>query len=140
MNEQAIVHYIIATFADVETTENFGYSFFFYRDERMLPFVTIATRDNEFDLVSNLARPGVFRLNIGVSKQTFQALFGAEGLRVDDYDFGVLDRLMPHPEYARQSFLCVLNPSEVTWQKLRPLLAEAYELAVTRYKRRRPQA
>jgi hypothetical protein len=140
IDEQSVTRYIIDTFPDVETTENFGYSFFFYRDDHMLPFVTIATTDNEYDRVSNLARPGVFRINIGVSKQTFQTLFGADGLRVEEYDFSVLDTLMPHPEYAAQSFLCVLSPSDATFQQLRPLLAEAYERAVKRYNRRRPQA
>jgi hypothetical protein len=47
---------------------------------------------------------------------------------------------MPHPDYAPQSFICVLNPGDATAQQLLPLLAEAYERAVQRYKRRRPQA
>jgi hypothetical protein len=140
MDEQSIGQYIIETFPDVETADNFGYTFFFYRDDHTLPFVTIATADNEYDSISNLSRPGVFRINIGVSKQTFQALFGAEGFRVEDYDFTSLDTLMPHPEYAAQSFLCVLNPSDATFQQLRPLLAESYERAAKRYNRRRPQA
>jgi hypothetical protein len=139
MDERSIAQYIIDTFPDVETADNLGYTFFFYRDDHMLSFVTIATTDNEYDSVSNLARPGVFRINIGVSKQTFQALFGANGFRVNDYDFTALDTLMPHPEYAAQSFLCVLSPSDATFQRLRPLLAEAYERAVKRYNRRQAQ-
>lgn len=136
MDEQAVARYIIDTFPDVETTDAFGYIFFFYRDDHMLPFVTIATTDNEHDRVSQLARPGVFRVNIGVSKQTFQKLFGTDGRRVEDYDFSVLDTLMPHPEYAAQSFICVLNPGATTGPLLSPLLAEAYERAVQRYNRR----
>lgn len=139
VDEQSIARDISDTFADVETTDAFGYTFFFYRDDHRLPFATIATTDNEFDRISNLARPGVFRLNIGVSRQTFQALFGAESRRLEGYDFSALDTLMPHPEYAQQGFFCVLNPSDATYQRLRPLLAEAYQLAVTRYHRRRPQ-
>ncbi len=140
MDAQAIAGYILDTFPDVETSDNFGYSFFFYRDDHMLPFATLATTDNEHDRVSNLARPGVFRLNLGVGKQTFKRLFGAGAPRLEEYDFTALDTLMPHPEYAAQSFLCVLNPGDATMQQLRPLLAEAYERAVARYKRRRPQA
>lgn len=132
--------YITETFADVETSENFGYRFFFYRDDHMLPFATIASADNEYDRVSQLDRPGVFRLNLGVSKATFQRLFGSEKPRLEAYDFTALDTLMPHPEYAAQAFLCVLSPSPETFEQLRPLLAEAYELAASRYQRRHPSA
>ncbi len=79
----------------------------------------------------------MFRLNIGVSKPTFQALFGTDKIDLRTYDFTALDTIMPHPDYAAQSFLCVLNPSDATFQKLRPLLAEAYELAVRRVTRRK---
>ncbi|HMQ34072.1 MAG TPA: DUF6194 family protein [Chloroflexaceae bacterium] len=136
MDEQTVTRYILDTFPDVETTDAFGYTFFFYRDDHMLPFATIAAADNEHDRVSNLDRPGVFRVNIGFSKQTFQTLFGAEGRRVEDYDFTALDTLMPHPEYAAQSFICVLNPGDATVQQVRSLLAEAHERAVQRYQRR----
>ena len=137
MDEQSITHYITNTFAGVETADNFGYTFFFYGPDRMLPFATIATADNEGDSVSNLDRPGVFRLNIGVSKQTFQSLFGTGKVDVSAYDFTALDTIMPHPDYAAQSFLCVLSPSDATFQKLRSLLSEAYELAVRRASRRK---
>jgi hypothetical protein len=137
MDEKTITDYIIGTFAGVETVTNLGYTFFFYGSERMLPFATLATKDNEGDRVSNLDRQGVFRLNIGVSKPTFQALFGTDKIDVSTYDFTALDMIMPHPDYAAQSFLCVLNPSDTTFQKLQPLLAEAYELAVRRATRRK---
>jgi hypothetical protein len=136
MDELNLSRYITETFADVETTENFGYRFFFYRDDHMLPFATLAAADNEYDRVSNLDRPGVFRLNLGVSRPTFERLFGSEKPRLEAYDFTALDTLMPHPEYAAQSFLCVLSPSPQTFEQLRPLLAEAYELAASRYRRR----
>lgn len=138
MDALAMSRYITKTFADVETTEAFGYTFFFYRDDHKLPFATLATGDNEYDRVSNLDRPGVYRLNLGVSRETFQELFRAEALGTEAYDYTALDRLMPHPDYAAQSFLCVLSPSSATFERLRPLLAEAYGLAVTRFHRRRP--
>ncbi len=137
MDENGITDYIINTFAGVETATNLGYTFFFYGSDRMLPFATIATADNEGDRVSNLDRPGVFRLNIGVSKPTFQSLFGTGKVDVSTYDFTALDTIMPHPDYAPQSWICVLNPSDTTFHKLRPLLSEAYELAVRRASRRK---
>ena len=136
MDEKRITDYIMNTFAGVETTTTLGYTFFFYGPDRMLPFVTIATADNEGDRVSDLDRPGVFRLNIGVSKQTFQALFGTGKVDVSAYDFTALDTIMPHPDYAPQSWICVLNPSDPTFQTLRPLLSEAYKRAVKRAHRR----
>jgi Family of unknown function (DUF6194) len=137
MDEKRITEYIINTFPGVETTTTLGYTFFFYGPDRMLPFATIATADNQGDRVSNLDRPGVFRLNIGVSKQAFQALFGTGKVDVSTYDFTALDTIMAHPDYAAQSWLCVLNPSDTTFQKLRQLFTEAYELAVRRASRRK---
>src|SRR6187551_483755 len=115
MDEKSITDYILHTFAGVETVTNLGYLFFFYGSDRMLPFTTIATPNNEYERISNLERPGVFRLNIGVSKQTFQSLFGTSKVDLSAYDFTALDTIMPHPEYAAQSWLCVLNPSEATF-------------------------
>lgn len=103
----------------------------------MLPFATIANTGNEYELISDLDRPGVFRLNIGVSRQTFQSLFGTGKVDVSHYDFTVLDTIMPHPDYAAQYYVCVLNPGEATFEQVRALLAEAYELAVKRETKRR---
>jgi hypothetical protein len=88
--------------------------------------------------VSNLDRPGVFRLNIGVSRETFQSLFGAGKVDVGAYDFAALDTIMPHPEYAAQHWVCVLSPSAATFEQVRALLAEAYALAERRHARRQP--
>ncbi len=141
MDEASMTHYITDTFADVETTSAYSYLFFFYRSERKLPFATLASTDNEYDRVSNLDRPGVFRLNIGVSKHTFQSLFGTAPVDVSRYDFTVLDVIMPHPEYAPQSWVCVLSPSNETFQHtVQPLLAEAYALAVKRHAKAHPTA
>jgi len=104
------------------------------------------TKDyGDFDRASNLNRPGVFRLNIGVNKDTYRSLFGpqpplpgASSVVDTGHDFTAVDQLMPHPVYAPQSWVCVLNPSEATFQAVRPLLAEAYELALRRYAKRRP--
>lgn len=136
MDETSITAYITDTFPGVETTTAYGYTFFFYDSERMLPFATLTASDNEYDRVSNLDRPNVYRLNIGVGRQTFQALFGSDKVDVSGYDFTTLDNIMPHPEYAKQHFLCVLSPGAATWERVRALLAEAYEIAVQRHTRR----
>lgn len=140
MNAASITQYITGTFDGVETATTEGYTFFFYGPDRKLPFATLATKDDEYDRASNLDRPSVFRLNIGVRKQTYRSLFGpqpsrpgADGVVNTGHDFTVLDQLLPHPVYAMQSWVCVLNPSDATLQEVvRPLLAEAYDLAVGR--------
>lgn len=137
MDEAAITHYITDTFAGVETSTAMGYTFFFYGSERKFPFATLATEDNEYDRVSHLDRPSVFRLNIGVSRATYRSLFGStqphpgpDGVVDTGHDFTALDQLLPHPVYAPQSWICVLNPGATTLQTMQRLLAEAYERAV----------
>jgi hypothetical protein len=137
MDEAALTQYITETFAGVETTTAYDYTFFFYGSERKLPFATLAIVDNAYDRVSNLDRPGVFRLNIGVRKETFQSLFGPGKVDLSAYDFTALDTVLPHPDYAPQSWLCVLNPSDDTFHHtVQPFLAEAYDVAVKRSGRR----
>ena len=137
IDEAFITNFITSTFADVETTVNLGYTFFFYSDDHMHAFATIASSGNEYEKISNLDRPGVYRLNIGVSRDTFQSLFGKGRVDVSAYDFTVLDRIMPHPDYSSQHFLCVLSPGEATFERIRPMLAEAYDIAKHRYNRRK---
>ena len=140
VNAAAFVAHIMQTFPVVETSEAYGYTFFFDGPDHRLPFATMSSSDNEHDRVSNLDRPGVYRLNIGVGKQTFQSLFGAAPVDVGGYDFTTLDTLMPHPEYAAQSFICVLSPTKATFERVRPLLVEAYAIAVQRHARHNPDA
>ena len=136
MNESSIAEYITQTFSNVEVTTNLGYTFFFYREERIHAFVTIASTGNEYEQVSRLDRLGVYRLNIGVSRETFKSLFGADKVNVSDYDFTALDTLLPHPDYSAQFFICVLSPSDAIFEQVRPLLAEAYEIAIRKFNQR----
>ncbi len=153
MNEAEISRYITDTFEGVDVVAASDASFFFYNPDRSLPpdhrfpFVTMVTSD-AYDQFSNLNRPSVFRLNIGLGKQTFRSLFGLprlpsgrdsafeSGDNTGTYDFTALDQVMPHPVYGRMYWGCVLNPSDETFAtNVQPLLAEAYELAVSKYKR-----
>jgi hypothetical protein len=99
--------------------------------------------NNEYDQASDLDRPGIFRLNIGIGKQTYRSMFstetpdGEEMSFTDGHDFTVVDKLMPHPVYGRMYWVCVLNPSETTFQNVKPMLAEAYGIAVKKYERAR---
>jgi hypothetical protein len=140
MNEDSTIQYITGTFDDVQTLTASGNTFIFYGPEQKFPFATLMTNDDN-DQFSNLNRPSIFRLNIGISKATYQSLFGpqparpaADGEVEPEHDFTALDQLMPHPVYGRMYWVCILNPSEATFQTVvQPLLAEAYKLDVARH-------
>jgi hypothetical protein len=66
----------------------------------------------------------VFRLNIGVDRATFDRLAGHQR----DPEYAALDRILPHPVYGRQHWVCILNPSATSFDDVVvPLLAIAYE-------------
>lgn len=135
MDEASIIEYITTAFDDVNSVNSDGNSFFFYgsndKNDHKFPFVTLVTNDS-YDQFSNLDRSGVYRLNIGVSKQTFQRLFG-ENKNFDAFDFTVLDKIIPHPIYGKMYWICVLSPSTETFEIVKPLLAEAYEADVKKH-------
>jgi hypothetical protein len=152
VNDAEINQYITEALEGVDVVTDSGNSFFFYNPDKdvppdhRFPFVTLVTSDL-YDQFSNLNRLSVCRLNIGISKRTFRSLFGdparssgrdsAESSKnASDYDFTALDQVMPHPVYGRMYWVCVLNPGEETFEtQVRPLLAEAYDLAVSRHKK-----
>lgn len=105
-------------------------SFFFHGSDNKFPFATIVTKDSEFDSASDLNRAGVFRLNVGIGKETFRALFGAE--EQAGIDFTAMDRLMPHPVYGGMYWVSVINPSEKTFEAVKPLLVEAHGMLASR--------
>ncbi|HEX2347060.1 MAG TPA: DUF6194 family protein [Ktedonobacterales bacterium] len=152
MDQDTIIRYISETFAGIEVLRpadgsGAGDTFFYYDPQRdldpshRLPFATIVTKDyGEYDNSSRLDRPGVYRLNIGVGRETFRSLFGyAPGETRNasaDFDFAALDRVMPHPVYEPQMWVCVLNPGSATFETVKSLLAEAYTIVTARYERK----
>jgi hypothetical protein len=70
------------------------------------------------------SRPGVFRLNLGVGRDAFDRLVGSMG----DPDYAAFDRLLPHPVYAKQRWISILNPSDARFRDVvLPLIAEAHD-------------
>ncbi|MFZ5655813.1 MAG: DUF6194 family protein [Pseudomonadota bacterium] len=147
MEESSIARYICETFDGVVPVAAWGETSFFYNPGHVLPrgvyFATLKAKDGNNDRASALNRPGVFRLNIGITKPTYRALFGtpparpaAGGVVDTGHDFTALDTVTPHPVYGWMSWLCVLNPSSQTFQQIRPLLDEAYALAVSKFRKR----
>jgi hypothetical protein len=151
VDEALITRYIESAFKGIDVVVGsreagspeiaWGDTFFIYdpnrdlSDTRRFPFATIVTKDyGDFDNASNLDRPGAFRLNIGVSKETYAKLFDSQ----EQFDFTAFDQLMPHPVYGVNHFVCVLNPSDSTFETIKPLLREAYQIAVKRAAPRTP--
>ena len=146
MDQDAIRAYVSETFDGVDAWVAgpgdgspeiaWGDTFFIYDPERAfeggwrMPFATIITKDYPDDDVSHLDRDGIFRLNIGIGKESFVSLLG-DDLEVPR-DMAALDTILPHPVYGRMHWVCVLNPSRETFERLKPMLAEAYEGSVNR--------
>ena len=88
----AITRYIVEAYPDTIMATVPGATFFSCDASSWPNFATITTTD-EFGTQSDLSRPDVFSLNIGVSTQTYARLVG-EARHVD---YTALDTLMPHP-------------------------------------------
>ncbi len=132
------------------TAKNWGETGLFYNPANKLAkgvyFLTFKEKDGPNDKSSNIDREGVYRLNLGISKDTFTKLFCSLPARppagdvvkmVKNYDFATLDKIMPHPVYAWFAWVCVLNPTEKTYSQLEPLIAEGYQLTLARYAKKK---
>jgi len=121
-----------------------GDSFFYYDPDRDIPdesfpFATIVTKDYPgFDEASNVNRPDVFRLNISVGRRRFTALFGHQpaqhGEHSADFDYTAVDTVFPHPVYAKQGWVSILNPGERAADQARALIAESHDRAAARHR------
>ena len=145
MNCDELRDHICSTLSGTRVLEADGDLFFLYDPdgdlppERQLPFATIVTSDHH-DQVSDLSRPGVYRLSIGLTKATYTALFGAPPTRRDEQgvldtgaDYAQQDRVMPHPHYASQYWVCVVAPIGATLDAVRSMLVEAHGFAARKH-------
>jgi hypothetical protein len=124
---EAITRTIRETWPETDVIEIPGAAFFSLDPEEHWPnFATIVTTDeHDVDAPANLARPGVFRLNLGVGRATFDRIAEAAGAGPD---YAAVDRLLPHPVYAKQLWIGILNPSDATFRDVvLPLLTEAHD-------------
>jgi hypothetical protein len=122
---EAIIRFILETYPETVVAEALDATFFSLEDTHWPNYATIVTTDEHDEgAPSDLARPGAFRLNLGVSRETFQRLVGS----MESPDYAAYDRVLPHPVYARQQWISILNPSDVTYREVvLPLLAEAHD-------------
>jgi hypothetical protein len=121
----AITRTILERYPETVIAEALGATFFSLDEKHWPNFATIVTTDEHDEgAPSNLARRGVFRLNIGVARETFDRLVGSMAAP----DYAAFDRIVPHPVYAKLHWISILNPSEATFRDVvLPLLAEAHD-------------
>jgi uncharacterized protein DUF6194 len=145
MDASEMKRYICGAFDGVNAVDGSGDTFLMYDPdgdlppERQFPFATIVTGDH-YDSVSELNTPGAYRINIGLTKATYVASFGAAPTQRDaggvldtGFDYAAVDTVMPHPIYASQHWVCVVNPGEATLETVQTLLAEAHRFAARKY-------
>ena len=121
---EAIVSYIIETWPETDVVQAMNAWFFSLDPEKHWPnYATLVTTD-EHDDASNLSRRGAFRLNMGVDRETFGRLAAAN----PDPAYTTHDLVLPHPVYAAQHWICIVNPSETTFRDdVVPLLNVAHD-------------
>jgi hypothetical protein len=131
----AIVRFLLETYPETDTVEAMHAWFFSLDPEKHWPnYATLVTTD-EHDDASDLDRPGVFRLNLGVDRETFDRIAAAD----HEPDYTAFDTLLPHPVYGQQHWISILNPTHETFRVVvAPLIALAHDrLAAVRARHRR---
>jgi hypothetical protein len=131
---EAITRAILGNHPGTVVAEALGATFFSLDEKHWPNFATIVTSDeHDVGTPSDLARLDAFRLNIGVGRETFERLVGS----METPDYAAYDRIIPHPVYAKQHWIAILNPSDATFRDVvMPLIEEAHDrLAAARARR-----
>ncbi len=146
---QVIIDRICQSFSDVKPKTSWGETSLFYNPNNQLPngiyFCTLKEKDGANDQASKLNREGVYRLAIGLPKNTYQELFGSKPARPTkgksvalDYDFSELNTLMPHPVYAWMSWAQILSPTKEMFEKTTPYIEQAHHEAIIKFVKKIP--
>ncbi len=147
MTPALIVSRVTSNLEGVHPKSSWGETSLFYNPGKMLPngvyFCTIKENDGDNDKSSNLYRDDIYRLSIGVSKETYESKFGvrpkrpAKGGIVDTgHNFSKTNVLMPHPIYGWMSWVSILSPSEIVFETVYPLIVEAHGNAVIKFNKK----
>jgi len=148
ITQNEIIEFVTNKYTGLVVNQNWGETGLFYNPEGKLKkgiyLLTFKERDGENDGASRLNRgAGFYRFNLGISKKTFIEVFGfipsrpAAGNAVSmDYDFSSTDTIMPHPVYGWMAWICVINPTSDTFEKLVPLIEEGYQLCLKKYEKK----
>ncbi len=150
MQVSEIIQRIVCDFEGVIPKSSWGETSMFYNPGKLLPngvyFCTLKEQNGQNDKASELNRNGIFRFSIGLSKSTYEHLFGIRprrppkgGIIDTGHDFTALNELMPHPIYGWIAWVQVLNPNQATFESLMPLIAEAHSNAVVKFNKKLQQ-
>ena len=147
MKPEEVLRYCLEHLEGTLRAESWGESGIFYNPgvvlKRGVYVLTVKEKDGANDRASQLNRPGIYRVNLGLRKETYTRLFGPlpsrppkGGVVSAGADFTALDRLMPHPVYAWMGWIAALNPSPETFEAMKPLIQESYEYAREKFAKR----
>ncbi|MDF3285249.1 DUF6194 family protein [Gordonia sp. N1V] len=120
-----------------------GDHFFYYAPggqvpKRQQPYATIVTKNYPDDSLSDLDKPGRWRLNIHVGTTTARELTDKTAVPTgDQWDFAAPDVVFPHPLYRHQGWVSIVNPGARTSMLAVRLLRQAHEAARHRLEHRR---
>jgi hypothetical protein len=77
---------------------------------------------------------------MSVGRRRFTELFGYRPAQLGDhhadFDYTAIDTVFPHPVYAKQGWVSILNPGERTADQARALISESHGRAVARHRPR----
>lgn len=147
MEPKQILNWCLGHLEGTILVNSWGETSVFYNPGHVLKrgiyVLTVKEKDGDNDRASQLDRDGVYRVNLGLRKKTYVNLFDStpkrppKGGTVEmDVDFTRTDILLPHPVYAWMGWVCVLTPSERTFEKLKPFIFESYEYAKEKFSKR----
>lgn len=141
INENVIEAYLLATYQHVNPINSWGERSYFINPEQKLKrgsyFVTIKSKDGANDKASNLNRPRVFRLNIGLTPEKYIEIFSSRPSRpskgrviAGNYDFQALNTFIPHPVYGWMGWIAINNPDQDNFEKCQEYFDIAYQKAL----------
>ena len=131
---------MLKTYEHINPINSWGERSYFINPEMKLKrgsyFATVKSKDGENDRASLLKRPGVFRLNIGLTLKKYEEDFGMRPSRPPkgeviegNYDFQALNIFMPHPIYGWCGWIAMNNPEQDNFAKCQEHLDIAYQKA-----------
>ncbi|NEP80737.1 MAG: hypothetical protein F6K17_08780 [Okeania sp. SIO3C4] len=140
VNESIIETYLLETYKHLNIINSWGERSYFVNPGMKLKrgsyFVTIKSKDGENDRASYLNRAGVFRLNIGLTPEKYEEIFGLRpsrppkgGVIEGDFNFQALNVFIPHPVYGWMGWIAINNPDLDNFEKSQEYLDIAYEKA-----------
>lgn len=138
---------LLENYSGLKIIDTWGETSLFYNPDDLLKrgiyFCTLKNKDGENDKASHLYRADVFRMNFGISKKTFVSIFNTipkrpvkGGVIEGNYNFQATDILTPHPIYGWMAWVSILSPSKQSFNDLKALIDESYELCLDKYKKK----